>query len=72
VDGESSDWVHVESGVPQGTVLWPVLFLAFINDIPLSVEANVRLFADDCVIYRPVASLEDCTSLQNDLAQLEQ
>lgn len=51
VDGEASDWVHVESGVPQGTVLGPVLFLAFINDLPRSVQSRVCLFADDCVIY---------------------
>ena len=54
VDGETSDWVPVESGVPQGTVLGPVLFLAFINDLPKCVKSNVRLFADDCVLYREI------------------
>ena len=47
VDGETSDWVPVESGVPQGTVLGPVLFLTFINDLPKCVKSNVRLFADN-------------------------
>jgi ribonuclease P/MRP protein subunit RPP40 len=71
VDGEASEWAEVQSGVPQGTVLGPILFLAFINDLPRSVNANTRLFADDCVIYRTVKSDEDCRSLQLDLAQLE-
>ncbi len=71
VDGEMSDWVPVQSGVPQGTVLGPILFLAFINDLPKCVESRVRLFADDCVLYRAVSSEADCNALQDDLARLE-
>ena len=56
VDGEGSGWVPVESGVKQGTVLGPVLFLSFINDLPKAVKSNVRLFTDDCVVYRQVKS----------------
>lgn len=72
VDGETSDWVRVDSGVPQGTVLGPVLFLAFINDLPSAVDAQVRLFADDAVLYRPVCSTDDCSALQQDLHKLEE
>ena len=67
VDGEASEWVKMESGVPQGTVLGPIFFLAFINDLPEAVNSRVRLFADGCVMYRPVASYQDCTLLQEDL-----
>ncbi len=72
IDGETSDWADVESGVPQGTVLGPILFLAYINDLPRCVRANVRLFADDCVLYRVVDSAADCLALQEDLVFLEQ
>ena len=57
VDGEASDWSVVESGVPQSTVLGPILFLSFINDLSWAVPGcGVRLFADDCVLYRPISS----------------
>ena len=72
VDGETSDWVPVESGVPQGTVLGPILFLTYINDLPKSVTSKVRLFADDCVMYRTVANEDDCSLLQEDLRNLEE
>ena len=72
LEGESSDEVLVESGVPQGTVLGPVLFLCHINDLPLSVNSQVRLFADDCLLYRNIDSQQDHITLQNDLKNLEQ
>ena len=52
VDGEFSGQVPVTSGVPQGSVLGPVLFLLFINDITEGVTSDMRLFADDTIIYK--------------------
>ena len=52
VDGDFSVSVTVDSGVPQGTVLGPLLFLCHINNLPDCVTSQVRLFADDCLLYR--------------------
>ena len=54
VEGQLSEEVRVTSGVPQGSVLGPLLFLAYINDIGRNIESTIRLFADDCVIYRKI------------------
>ncbi len=70
VEGEASREVHVESGVPQGTVLGPLLFLCHINDLPEAVTSQVRLFADDCLLYRQINSAEDHHTLQKDLNNL--
>ena len=49
IKGHSSAYVHVKSGVPQGTVLGPLMFLLFINNITTDISSGIRLFADDCV-----------------------
>ena len=71
VDGARSKPVDVMSGVPQGTVLGPLLFLLHINDLPSVVTSQVRLFADDCLMYRPIRSIADQVALQCDLSALE-
>ena len=70
VDGEFSDVAPVTSGVPQGSVLGPILFLVFINDMPECVNSQCRLFADDSIIYRTVNSRDDALALQSDLDSL--
>jgi hypothetical protein len=69
-DGQLSDEVRVTSGVPQGSVLGPLLFLAYVNDIWKNFESNIRLFADDCIIYRRILDSSDIKKLQTDLNRL--
>ena len=56
VEGEQSDPAPVTSGVPQGSVLGPILFLVFINDLPKAINSSCRLFADDTIVYREISS----------------
>ena len=59
IDGVCSDPDLVLSGVPQGSVLGPILVLIFINDLPDNINSTVRLFADDYVLYRNIRGSED-------------
>ena len=73
IDGSLSEPADVLSGVPQGTVLGPLLFLLYINDLPkyVSTGTEVRLFADDSALYRTIKSPQDHIILQNDLDSLQ-
>ena len=70
VGGHLSEEVRVTSGLPQGSVLGPLLFLANVNDISRNIELTTRLFADDCVIYRKIINKEDIEKLQKVLDML--
>ena len=70
VDGEVSNWKSVLSGVPQGSVLGPILFLIYINDLDDSITSNVLKFADDTKLFRKVNADGDKQHLQNDLDRL--
>ena len=72
LDGTFSDSIAVHSGVPQGTVLGPLMFLLYINDITEHVNSPLRLFADDCLLYRIITTKEDAIQLQHDLDQLHE
>ena len=67
VGGDFSDFADVVSGVPQGTVLGPLLFLIYINDLPDNLHSTVRLYADDCELYKKITSVQDTQALQKDL-----
>ena len=71
LEGEHSHSVPVTSGVPQGSVLRPLIFLIFMNDLPCCVESRVHLFADDTVIYLTIKTESNCSQLQDDLHSLE-
>ena len=71
LNGIASSKLSIDSGVPQGTVLDPTLFLLFINDLPEHVNCNVRLYADDCLLYRNVNNQSDSELLQKDLTNVE-
>ena len=72
INGSASMSIQVISGVPQGTLLGPLFFLLYVNDLPNILTSNVRLFADDCLLYIPVKSDNDTSLLQHDLIKLEE
>ena len=68
ITGVSSDWAPVSSGVPQGSILGPSLFIMYINDLPLSLRSSeCLLFADDVKIFKRITCVNDCLDLQNDV-----
>ena len=72
IEGFQSSTTKVTLGVPQGSVLAPLLFLCFINDLPVNIKNKINLYADDVLLYSTINSLDDCYQLQADLNTLEQ
>ena len=73
VDGSLSDEIRVTSGVPQGTVLGPTLFCAYINDIAahVSKDTRVKMYADDTLVYRSIHNEDDAKELQDDVDHIQ-
>ena len=67
VRGALSEWSTVTSGVPQGSVLGPILFIIYVNDLPDCIQSYLGIFADDTKLYRPICSSEDSSILQEDI-----
>ena len=67
LNGNSSDWMDVSSGVPQGSVLGPVLFIIYINDMPDMLRKYCKMFADDAKLYSAIETTDDQEELQDDL-----
>ena len=70
INGKASKWNDVLSGIPQGSILGPVLFILYINDLPGVVGSVCQLFADDCKLYRNIKSEADLRELQEDIDRL--
>ena len=71
VEGKQSENFPVTSGLPQGSILGPLLFILYVNDISDGCSSTVSSFADDVKIFRKIKSTSDSDVLQNDLKLLE-
>ena len=70
LDGQCSDWVPVRSGVPEGSICGPILFVLFCNDVPTHISSECLMYADDLKLYRQIRSPGDALLLQTDLDSL--
>ena len=70
LDGETSDWAEVEAGVPQGSILGPLFFLIYINDLFDTVSSDIRIFADDTFIFKVINCQESHQDLDSDLQNI--
>ena len=70
LNGSFSSWLPVISGVPQGTILGPLLFILYLNDLAQFVKCKFKIFADDLTLYHQIISNADCLYLQENLYTL--
>ena len=72
VKGTYSSWSDVLSGIPQGSVLGPLLFIIYINELPEITKSQLYMFADDCKLYRRIQDNTDQATLQGDISKLQE
>ena len=65
-----SEWVSVTSGIPQGSVLGPILFVMYINNLPENLKSKTYMFADDTKIYKAIETPDDIKEVEEDLEHL--
>jgi len=71
INGRSSDWIIIEAGLPQGSIIGPLLFLIYINDIIYDIRSDIYWYSDDTVLMRVVTDpLKDTRIVNNDLEML--
>jgi hypothetical protein len=70
INGSMSSWYEVHSGIPQGSVLGPILFIIFINDLPQEITSHIYLFADDTKLFKAIATPIDQEEFQKDISQV--
>ena len=73
LNGQHSSWADVKAGVPQGSILGPLLFLIYINDLPNGLNSNAKLFADDTSLFSVVHNINNSANLLNsDLSKIDE
>ena len=73
LNGQHSSWADVKTGVSQGSIFGPLLFLIYINDLPNGLNSNAKLFADDTSLFSAVHSITDSANLLNsDLSKIKE
>ena len=66
LNGQSSKWSHTKAGAPEGSILGPLLFLVYINDLPEGLTTSAKLFANDTSLFSVVHDSEASTAFLND------